>query len=190
MPPQSEGSAEVEARTRELGEQLYLLHKSYRPGASERFQSALMSVLMEDPSLRTSLLRFVDVLAALPESGDAGRTAALFREYFRGDYSSLPVLERLALMVARSPLVPDLALAFLARRATRLTASRFIVPPRPDIVANAIQKLGEGNRNVSFDLLGEAVTSEEEARQYRQAYLDLIHQLSLRPQVQQRTLAA
>ena len=188
MPPQSEGSAEVEARTRELGEQLYLLHKSYRPSASERFQSGLMSVLMEDTSLRTSLLRFVDVLAALPESGDAGRTAALFREYFRGDYPSLPVFQRLALMVARSPLVPDLALAFLARRATRLTAGRFIVPPRPDIVANAIQKLGEGNRNVSFDLLGEAVTSEEEARQYRQAYLDLIHQLSLRPQAQQRTL--
>ena len=95
MPPQLEGSAEIEARTRELGEQLYLLHKSYRPGASERFQSALMSVLMEDTSLRTSLLRFVDVLAALPESGDAGRTAVLFREYFQGDYSSLPILERL-----------------------------------------------------------------------------------------------
>ena len=148
MPAQSQGSAEVEARTRELGQELYLLLKSYRPAANERFQDRLMSVLMADTSLRTSLLRFIDVLAALPESGDVRRTADLFREYFRGDYSGLPAFQRLALMAARSPLAPDLALASLARRATRLTASRFIVPPKPDTVADAIQNLEEGNRNV------------------------------------------
>ena len=122
MPLQSPGSAEVEARTQELGQELHLLLKSYRPAANERFQDELMSVLMADTSLRTSLLRFVDVLAAIPPGGDARRIASLFREYFRGDYSNLPVLQRLALMAAKSPLAPDLALASLARRRITMVA--------------------------------------------------------------------
>jgi RHH-type proline utilization regulon transcriptional repressor/proline dehydrogenase/delta 1-pyrroline-5-carboxylate dehydrogenase len=187
MPLPSISPAGVEARTQELGQELYLLLERYQPSANERLQDGLMSALMADASLRTNLLRFIDVLAALPAGGDGQRTADLFREYFRGDYPGLPFLEKLALMAARSAFAPDLALAFLARRATRLTASRFIVPLKADTVAGTIRELGLRDRKVSFDLLGEAVVSEEEAQQYRQAYLRLIEQLSLYPRERPRT---
>ena len=187
MPPQSTNTAEVEARTQQLGKELFAWMHRYHPSPDQRWRDSLMSALMANTALRTSLMRFVDVLAALPENGDSQRTASLFREYFRRDYPSLPVLERLALMAARSPLAPDLAVAALARRAVRLTASRFIVPMKADSIAGTIQKLAAGDRNVSFDLLGEAILSEAEAQRYRQAYLDLIDGLSLLPQSKQRT---
>lgn len=177
----------MEARTQELGQQLFELLQGYHPSPKQLVLDGLMSAMMANTPLRTSLMRFVDVLAALPGEGSNERIADLFREYFERDYPALPVLERLALMAARSPLAPDLAVAYLARRAVRLTASRFIVSMKENTVADTIRKLEEGKRGVSFDLLGEAVLSDEEAYQYRQSYLDLIGQLSRQPQAKRRS---
>jgi RHH-type transcriptional regulator, proline utilization regulon repressor / proline dehydrogenase / delta 1-pyrroline-5-carboxylate dehydrogenase len=181
--------AEVEARTQELGQQLYRQLRSYHPSTNERLQDWLMALLMEDTSLRTRLLRFVDVLAALPEDRRGHRTAALFREYFRDEFPGLPLPVRLALAAARSPQFPDPILAWSVRHITQLIASPFIVPPGPDTIGQTVQQLGEGGRNASFDLLGEEVVSEAEARQYRQAYLDLIDRLARSPQAGSRTAA-
>jgi RHH-type proline utilization regulon transcriptional repressor/proline dehydrogenase/delta 1-pyrroline-5-carboxylate dehydrogenase len=189
MKMQTINPVEVEARTQELGQQLYRHLRGYRPSTNERLQDWLMALLMEDNSLRTRLLRFVDVLAALPEDRRGHRTAALFREYFRAGFPGLPLPVRLALAIARSCRVPDPLLAWSARHITQLIASRFIVPPGPDTIGQTVQQLGEGGRNASFDLLGEAVLSDEEARQYRQAYLDLIDRLARSPQAGTRTAA-
>src|SRR5918999_1248301 len=172
MKTQAINLVEVEARTQELGQRLYRQLRSYHPTTNERLQDWLMALLMEDNSLRTRLLRFVDVLAALPEDRRGHRTAALFREYFRAGFPGLPLPVRLALAIAKACRVPDPLLAWSARHITQLIASRFIVPPGPDTIGQTVQQLGEGGRNASFDLLGEAVLSDEEARQYRQAYLD------------------
>ena len=77
-----------------------------------------MALLMEDTSLRTRLLRFVDVLAALPEDRRGHRTAALFREYFRDKFPGLPRPVRLALAAAKSPHFPDPILEWSVRHIT------------------------------------------------------------------------
>ena len=137
--------AEVEARTQELGRELYRRFQSYRPSTSERLQDWLMGLLIEDHTLRTRLLRFVDVLTALPNDRFGQRTASLFREYFPADGGeNLPLVVRLALTVARSPLIPSPLLDWLAQRATRLTASRFIVSPGSDTVNPSIPPFGKG----------------------------------------------
>ena len=185
MEPHSAG--EVEARTRELGESLHGQMQAHRPSVGERLQDRLMLLLMEDQTLRTRLLRFVDVLAALDGDRSGRRTAALFREYFGADFRHLPGVTRLALSLARSPLVPSALLAWLTRRGTRLIAGRFIVPPGPDCVSRALGCLEAGGRYPSFDLLGEAVLSDEEAHQYRGRYLELITELGQHPAARRRT---
>ena len=68
-PELSSGPAKIEARAQELGLALHQEMQSYRPALRERFQNYLMALLMQDHTLRTRMLRFVDVLAALPEKG-------------------------------------------------------------------------------------------------------------------------
>jgi RHH-type proline utilization regulon transcriptional repressor/proline dehydrogenase/delta 1-pyrroline-5-carboxylate dehydrogenase len=146
-----------------------------------------MVLLMKDHTLRTRLLRFVDVLAALPSDSGGKHAASLFREYSQADFRHLPTLVRLALGAARSTLFPAPLLDRLARRFTRLMASRFIITPGPDAVAGSVERLQRLGRYPSFDLLGEEVVSEEEARQYRQGYLDLLEHLGRHPLARQRT---
>ena len=177
----------VESRTRELGGALYGQMEAYHPSVGERLQDRLMLLLMEEQTLRTRLLRFVDVLAALDGDQSGRRTASLFREYFAADFRHLPGVTRLAMSLARSPLVPSTLLAWLTRHGTRLVASRFIVPPGPDCVSRALGRLEAGGRYPSLDLLGEAVLSNEEAHQYRGRYLELIAELGQHPAARRRT---
>ena len=180
--------AEVEARTQELGRELYRRVQGRRPSTSERLQDRLMVILMQDPKLRTRLLRFIDAAAALPTDRTGRRTASLFREYFQTDFPGLPPAMRLALALAKSRLMPSPLFGWMAREAIRLNASRFIVKPEPNTVYKRLQWLESRSRNVSFDLLGEAVVSEAEGRQYRQAYLDLIDHLGHQTLAHERTI--
>jgi RHH-type proline utilization regulon transcriptional repressor/proline dehydrogenase/delta 1-pyrroline-5-carboxylate dehydrogenase len=178
---------QIEARTQELGRALYDLSEAHRPSLNERVQDRLMVLLMKDHKLRTRLLRFVDVLAALPRDPSGRRTAALFREYFDADFETLPWLLRPVLGAARSPLLPDLLVRKYARFWTRLIASRFIVPRKPGAIEDVLDSLQDGPRYPSFDLLGEEVVSEVEAEQYRRNYLDLLAELGRLPAAAQRT---
>ena len=161
--------------------------QSCRPALREKFQDYLMDLLMQDHALRTRMLRFVDVLAALPEKGADRETASLFREYFRTNFSNVPLALRLAISAAGSSLIPDSLLTVALRRGTRFAAGNIIVAPGSETVGRTLRDLGKDGRNASFDILGEAVVSEEEARGYRRAYLDLLNDLSRQPLARVRT---
>lgn len=179
--------APVEARTQEIGQELSQRLAGYRPQPRERVQDRLMVWLMQDATLRTALLRFVDVLAAMHEDRAGHRIAALFREYFQADFAHLPRSLRLGIHAARSSRIPDWLVAWLARRLTALMANRFIVRPGQATMHTALQWLGEHARYASFDLLGEAVVSEAEAQEYVQAYLTVLDYLASHPTGAQRT---
>jgi RHH-type proline utilization regulon transcriptional repressor/proline dehydrogenase/delta 1-pyrroline-5-carboxylate dehydrogenase len=178
---------QVEARTQEIGQELARRLAEYRPRLQERLQDRLMVWLMEDAALRTTLLRFVDVLAAMPADRSGHRIASLLREYFRGDFADLPSPLRLCIKAARSSRLPDRLVAWAARRLTELMAHRFIVQSGQTNVTAVLQELDRQHRGPSFDLLGEAVVSETEAQAYGQAYLDLLDHVASQPTGSQRT---
>jgi len=63
----------IEERTQEIGRRLYGLLREQRSAPSDRVQDWLMVRLMEQPELRTRMLRFVDVMAGLPEGARRAR---------------------------------------------------------------------------------------------------------------------
>lgn len=180
-------SKAVDRRIWDLGRELYARIERYSPPLKERAQDWLMVALMKDRTLRSRALRFVDVLAALPRDHGGKRTAALFREYFSAGFPKLPAALRAGLALARSPLVPDPVIAWGARTSTHLVANRFIVRPDAATLDRALSQLEQGSRHPSFDLLGEAVLSEEEAREYKDSYLFLLDHLGKHPLARQRT---
>jgi RHH-type proline utilization regulon transcriptional repressor/proline dehydrogenase/delta 1-pyrroline-5-carboxylate dehydrogenase len=178
---------QVEARTQEIGQELDQRLAEYRPRLQERLQDHLMVLLMQDDTLRTTMLRFVDVLAAVHAGRSGHRIASLFREYFQGDFAHLSHSLRLFIRSARWSRLPDRMVAWFARRLTELIARRFIVQSGQANMAAVLQWLDRQHRRPSFDLLGEAVVSETEAQAYVRAYLDLLDYLASHPTVSQRT---
>lgn len=68
-----------------------------------------------------------------------------------------------------------------------MVARRFIVEQGPEAVANVLGKLDRAGRFASFDLLGEAVLSEEEAQRYIHGYVNLLASLGNHRLAGQRT---
>ena len=178
---------DIEARTQQLGLLLDAQLRGYRPSWFERLQERAMVLLMQDDSLRTSLLRFVDTYAALPPERFGFRAASLLREYLRKDFRGIPAWMRFVLAVGRSPMIPSPLIALMARVGTGMVARKFISTTTSGGMRKILQRLEAMGRYPSFDLLGEAVLSEEEARSYRQAYLDLLAELARHPLASQRT---
>ena len=177
----------IESRTRELGRALHDRVRSYRRSWVERIQDALMLTLMEDPEARARVLRLVDALAGLPRAHFTSRAAALVREYTGGGMGGLPFALRTPLKMAASGWMPSLLTSQLAKGATRFVASRFIVDPGSGALERVMARLEREGRYPSFDLVGEAVLSDEEAQTYRKRYVDLLSRLGDHHLAGQRT---
>lgn len=175
----------LEARTQTIGRALTAALRRQPQQPLEVLQDRFLTAIAQDATLRSSLLRFVDVLAALDFDRQGELTARLAREYLQRPAQRLPppfrTLSRLAL---RAPVPPELLRA-AALRATMLIADRFIVAPGPpDGPAGAppaLAKLGSAGLFPSFDILGEHVVGDEEASAYLKRYLELIAALRLQP---------
>ncbi|MBI4201847.1 MAG: proline dehydrogenase family protein [Chloroflexi bacterium] len=178
----------LEARTQELGRQLHARTRRYRPSAAERMQDWLFDQLADDPSLRSRLLRFIDVLAALDADRGGRHVKRLFREYFSGPSPRLAWPLRAALAAGRSGVMPPWLLAGAARWAARATASRFIAGQGEEGIRRALAYLEHQDRFPTFDILGEQVFSRAEADHYRRSYLQLLEQLGRHPWARRRTL--
>ncbi|MBI4300020.1 MAG: bifunctional proline dehydrogenase/L-glutamate gamma-semialdehyde dehydrogenase [Chloroflexi bacterium] len=178
---------QVEARTQELGRALFGRAVRYRPGLTERLQDGLMVRLMEDERLKTRLLRFVDVLAALDFDRDGDYVKRLAREYLGESFPHLPSWMRSALRTALADAVPAFLTAFSARRATRMFAGRFIIHGGAEQARRALDYLGRYGRYGTFNLLGERTLSDREAMRVQRRYLDLIRQLGPRAGADVRT---
>ncbi len=180
-------TVDVEARTQELGRALLDGAEEYRPGVSERIEDWLLTHAVADERFRVRLLRYMDVLASLDHDRGGDEAKRLAQEYFGDDFPSLPRPLRWLLRVARDEHLPAPLVGETARRSAELFARRFITPPGAATVSKNIAYLARHGRAPSFDLLGEAVLSESEARSYLDRYLALAAQLARHPAAGTRT---
>ena len=170
-------SDRVEARTLELGRALLNAAGDYRPGVAERIEDWLLTHAVANEVFRGRLLRYMDVLASLDYDTSGSEAKRLAREYFGDEFPDLPRPLRWLMRVARDERVPAAVVGETAERAAAQFARRFITPPGAETINRTLSYLGRHGRYPAFDLLGEAVLSEEEAQAYAQRYLDLIAQL-------------
>jgi len=126
---------------------------------------------MKDPSLRTQILRFIDCLPALTDPRDV---VSHLREYFPQRNARLPLPLRVGLAAARPSLLTTGAVATATRSTVSAVAKMFLAGASAEEAFATIARLEAHGFQVSVDLLGEATTSQAEADQYMQRYLELI----------------
>lgn len=173
-PAGSPSPADIEARTQALGRALLDAAAEYRSGPAERIEDWLLTHAVADHRFRSRLLRYMDVLAALDHDAGGQEAQRLAREYFGDSFPELPFALRWLLRLARDERVPAPLVGASARASAELFARRFITPPGERTVRRTTEYLADHGRLPSFDLLGEAVLSDDEARSYVERYRALI----------------
>ncbi len=135
------------------------------------WQERLLAWASSDPDFRVKLLQFVDVLPTLRSSR---AVADHVREYFRESrHLSVKVGASAAQRGAFRPV-----LSRVVREGVKTMAGRFIAGATPAEASVRIRELHHAGVAVTVDLLGEAVLSEREAKDYDARYTDLIMTLA------------
>ncbi|MBM3458795.1 MAG: aldehyde dehydrogenase family protein, partial [Armatimonadetes bacterium] len=172
----TESSDKLEQRIHELGGGLIAAarERSSAFWAREHWEETLLRKLMVNERFRIQALRFVDVLPALKE--DEALVQHL-REYFGEETLPLPGAARWGMEAARGGVAAQMVAAAV-RAALHGLASRFIGGATGKEVLQTVDRLRREGMACSLDLLGEAVVSEAEAREYEQRYLALVGELA------------
>jgi RHH-type proline utilization regulon transcriptional repressor/proline dehydrogenase/delta 1-pyrroline-5-carboxylate dehydrogenase len=163
--------AGVEPRIREIAGALYSFLKQEKPSffASSGWKKSVIDWSLQDEQFRTQLLRFIDVLPAL---GNNSLCLRIFGEYLNEARNAESLLLRSAEVFSKT--VPAAIAAPLIRASVRSLSREFIAGSDPADALPAVRELLKQDSLVSLDLLGEAVVSEAEAREYARRYLDLL----------------
>lgn len=182
-PPRHDGRPAVDADaldslTHAWGRRLFSgIHQAERLTPGRFIHRRLLRLLGEDDSLRFALLRFVDVYPALNSDAEI---AAHLREYV----SALPASTSRdgfagsfvrRLMSAR--LAPDAWVAAACRAMIERIGSGLIAGENPDEVAPRLRSLERQGLLFSLDLLGEHVSSREQADRFATRYRTMIETL-------------
>ena len=175
VPPRTAKAAakRVEQATQRIGRDLWDSLAQRRPSMFETrwLLDQLMEWAMADESVKVQMFRFVDVLPMLSTHEAVTRH---LQEYFEEVRTHLPWAARLAVESPQANTIFGKALAYSARKSSRMMAERFIAGTKVDEVLKSVARLRRQGLAFTLDLLGEAVVSEPEADAYQQAYLDLI----------------
>jgi len=166
---------ERDRRVLELGERLHREMAGRTPGVFDRayWEGRLMAWAMRDPAFKIDLLRFVDVLPVL---GDTGQVASHVREYLLKPGRDVPALLGVALKAAAGGVTAGIAARTLRANVTSM-AAKFILGTRAAEALPRLEDLWKEGMAFTVDLLGEATTSDAEADAYKDRYLDLIEHL-------------
>lgn len=170
-------AATLEARTQALGRELF--ERARREHAQlttlNRWTRQVLTWCLSDPHLKSQVLRFIDSLPTLhtPEA-----IVRHLREYFPTDSLRLPTALRLGVSLARPGLLTAPAASVVVRQLVEQVARQFIAGSRVEDAVSVTQRLAAQGAMASFDVLGEQVTSEEEAQRYAEQYTTLITQVS------------
>ena len=176
FPPAADASSAVEARTREIGRELFDRVTADREAffTADRWTALLFTWALGMDEARLQLFRFVDALPALRDDAEVARH---FREYFAGRTVPFAQLLRLGLGLTRSGWLGEKVVAAVLRRTVRHLARRFIAGNTPDDAVRAARAARDAEQTFTIDVLGEACLSDEEAFAYQRRYLTLIEQL-------------
>jgi len=140
-------------------------------GSLAVFKDKLMDWAMQDEAFRVQLFRFVDCFPTL-------RTNDAIYDHL-ADYLSQPGVKAppgFELGMAAGGLAKGLMARTMAGQIEGM-ASKFIAGTDAASALPALERMWRNGMCFSVDLLGEACVSDEEARAYRQKYLDLVENL-------------
>jgi RHH-type proline utilization regulon transcriptional repressor/proline dehydrogenase/delta 1-pyrroline-5-carboxylate dehydrogenase len=143
-------------------------------GSLSVFKDKLMDWAMQDEAFRVQLFRFVDCFPTL-------RTNDAIYDHL-ADYLSQPGVKPppgFELGMAAGGLAKGLMAKTMAGQIEGM-ASKFIAGTDAASALPALERMWKNGMCFSVDLLGEACVSDEEARAYRQKYLDLVENLPKR----------
>jgi len=169
--------ARIEASTLEIGRHVFANLSRGRPSVLSRrwWDDRIMAWAMADESVKVQMFRFIDVLPMLRTSESI---VGHLHEYFHEVRDRLPAAVRLGLAAASPGSVLGRAMAMAARRNAASNARRFIAGSTTAELLAAAMRERKQKRACTFDLLGEAVTSEAEADRYLAEYLKLLEGVS------------
>jgi RHH-type proline utilization regulon transcriptional repressor/proline dehydrogenase/delta 1-pyrroline-5-carboxylate dehydrogenase len=188
-PAASPDAAHVESATQRIGRQLFQLSDFHQPPswAPEAIQEALLQRVIGHQAVKLASLRFVDVFQAIRDDRDAICDHVL--EYFGEIFSetgeegstNTPLWLKMALgfatRLARGPAWMRSATAIGARVSIAIMARQFIGGADLKRVARTLRKLEVDGYDFSLDLLGEAVISAPEAREFLGRYHEVLDRL-------------
>jgi RHH-type proline utilization regulon transcriptional repressor/proline dehydrogenase/delta 1-pyrroline-5-carboxylate dehydrogenase len=164
------------ARILALGEQYWQRMQGEIPSLFDRqyWQGQILDWIMDDESFKVDAFHFVDVLPALHTTS---AIASHIQDYLLKEDRKLPFFVRSALSMASGGIAAPIATRAIRANITEM-ARRFICQSDHKKAAAVFNKLAEQNLTFTADILGEATSSDSEADQYLQKYLDLIEMLA------------
>jgi RHH-type proline utilization regulon transcriptional repressor/proline dehydrogenase/delta 1-pyrroline-5-carboxylate dehydrogenase len=161
----------IEEKIRSIGRELSAAVSGTPPAFDTRqWTGRIMAWAMQNEDFKTRLFRFIDVLPSLKTDDLVVR---LLHEYFSGE-TEVP-----AIIGGGIGMIPDRGtLSRMAGRMIRHSvgsmARQFIAGKDADDAVRSLQALTTDGTGFSIDILGEAVVSEKEAREYGSRYLSLL----------------
>ncbi|MCL6476914.1 MAG: L-glutamate gamma-semialdehyde dehydrogenase [Peptococcaceae bacterium] len=169
--------SDLEKRIVETGLNLFRMIEGQSPSIFKKdfWAGKVMEWCMKDEAFKLEMFRFVDVFPCLirPES-----VARHLQEYFCRPEQDFPSSLQWGLkLVSPTSMVAKMMAKTIAGNITGM-AKQFIVGEDPGEALPALQKLRAEGFAFTVDLLGEAVVSEVEAREYYDRYMDLIATLA------------
>lgn len=168
---------DLETRIKMRGEEFFARISGEAPSIFDKgwWTGRVMDWAMRNEQFKVQLFRFVDVLPYLTTGESLGRH---IEEYFAAQDQDIPAVLKWGAKSAG--LGGGLAAKVFARtiRANiESMAKQFIIGETTKEALKTLGRLRKDNFAFTVDILGEATVSEEEAEQYRLAYLDLLEDL-------------
>ena len=168
---------DFESRVLAAGMNLYKLIEGETPSIFKKdfWAGKVMDWCMKDEAFKLEMFRFVDVFPSLKRSESVARH---LQEYFcRPDQDFPSSLQWGLKMVSPGSMMAKVVAKTISANITGM-AKQFIVGEDAKEAISVLQKLRKDGMTFTVDLLGEAVVSENEAREYYDRYVDLIETLS------------
>jgi RHH-type transcriptional regulator, proline utilization regulon repressor / proline dehydrogenase / delta 1-pyrroline-5-carboxylate dehydrogenase len=159
-----------------LGKKVFTQMCGEKPGMFNKdyWQGRILDWVMQDPSFKIDMFRFVDVL---PQLETSEQVSSHVREYLLREGRSLPALIETALKAAAGGIASGLAVKAIRKNVIDM-AQRFIVGGDAQSAQEKLRDLHRQGIAFTVDLLGELTLSDQEADVYQKKYLDLIVNLA------------
>jgi RHH-type proline utilization regulon transcriptional repressor/proline dehydrogenase/delta 1-pyrroline-5-carboxylate dehydrogenase len=167
----------LDARIKARGKEFFARISGEAPSIFNKgwWTGKVMDWAMQNEQFKIQLFRFVDVLPYLSTGESLGRH---IEEYFAVQDTDIPAVLKWG---AKSAGLGGGLTAKVFARTIRANiegmARQFIIGENAKEALRTLNRLRKDDFGFTVDILGEATVSEEEAQQYRRAYLDLLEEL-------------
>ena len=142
---------------------------------SKWWEAQVLEWCLRDNFLKPRILKFIDAFPALKTPQ---QIVSHLREYFPESEHRLPIPLRLGVSASKIPFLTSRALSAIVNLSVTRIAKQFIAGSTAEEAFKAVKSLREEKMSFTFDILGEATTSEAQAEAYMKSYIGLIHDLS------------